>query len=262
MHGGNGADAERERIVAAVAAAERAQVGARREASRARDVRAASSRVAPAGPKPADVEQLPLRLRPGPYSPPRARPSPQMRRGNGTDAERERVVAAVAAAECAQAGARREASRARDVCASSSRVASAGRKPADDEQPPLRPRVEPPLPLRARPLPQMHRGNGADAERERVVAAVAAAARAQAKAPRSEPSARCSRLELACGVGRLQASRRRARRARESRRRRIRRRARSSESAPRGEPSAFAPRAGVRRRPASSQPTPSSRRRL
>ena len=73
-------------------------------------------------------------------SPPRALPSPH-RRGDGADAERERVVAAVAAAERAQR-ARREASRARDDRASSSRAASAGLKPTDAKQPP--PRPEPP----------------------------------------------------------------------------------------------------------------------
>ena len=94
----------------------------------------------------------------------------------GDDAERERVAAAVAAVERAYQ-ARREANRARDDSASSSRAASAGLKPADAEQPPPQPK-----PSRHRAPGRhrkTHRGDGADAERERVVATVAAVERAQ-----------------------------------------------------------------------------------
>ena len=149
---GDGADAERARVVAAVAAAERAQ-RARREASRARDVRASSSRAASAGLTPADAKQ-PRRDRDP--SPVWLRVPCRHLRGDGADAERARVVAAVAAAERAQR-ARREASRARDVRASSSRAASAGLTPADAKQPPPRPRPEPRLAPRALPSPQRRR---------------------------------------------------------------------------------------------------------
>ena len=138
---GDGADAERERVVAAVAAAERAQE-ARREAGRVRDDRASSSRAALAGVKPADAKQPPLR----PKHPRHRTTGRHLKRtevtarGNGADAERERVVAAVAAVERAQ-DARELASRARDDHASSSRAASAGLRPAVAEQPP--PRLKP-----------------------------------------------------------------------------------------------------------------------
>ena len=109
-------------------------------------------------------------------SPPRAPPSPQTHRGDGSDAKRERVVAAVAAAKRAQQT-RREASRACDDRASSSRAASAGLPPADAKQPP--PPQPSPLATARPPSPRTHRGNGADAEREQTIGAVAAAEHAQ-----------------------------------------------------------------------------------
>ena len=132
----------------AVAAAERAR-RARREASRVHDVRASSSRAAPAGVKPADAKQPPPR--PEPRVAPHALPSPQRRRRRRR-ASASRV--AVAAAERARR-ARRETSRVRDVRASSSRAAPAGVKPADAKQPP--PRPEPRAAPRALPSPQRRR---------------------------------------------------------------------------------------------------------
>ena len=130
------------------------------------------------------------------------------RRGDGADAERERVVAAVAAAERAQQAREKRAERA--MIASRARVR---RRPASSQPTPSSRRRDPSPLATARLAVTSRRGDGADAERERVVAAVAAAERAHERAEK------------------------------------------------RAERAMIAPRARVRRRPASSQPTPSSRRR-
>ena len=149
---GDGADAERARVVAAVAAAERAQQRAEKRAERAMFAPRARVRRRPASRQPTPSS----RRRDRDPSPVWLRVPCRHLRGDGADAERARVVAAVAAAERAQR-ARREASRARDVRASSSRAASAGLTPADAKQPPPRPRPEPRVAPRALPSPQRRR---------------------------------------------------------------------------------------------------------
>ena len=149
---GDGADAERARVVAAVAAAERAQERAEKRAERAMFAPRARVRRRPASRQPTPSS----RRRDRDPSPVWLRVPCRHLRGDGADAERARVVAAVAAAERAQR-ARREASRARDVRASSSRAASAGLTPADAKQPPPRPRPEPRVAPRALPSPQRRR---------------------------------------------------------------------------------------------------------
>ena len=85
MHRGNGADAERERVVAAAAAAERdKKERAEKRAERAKFAPRARVRRRPASSQPTSSSR-------------RCDRDPS--RGNGADAERERVVAAVAAAE-------------------------------------------------------------------------------------------------------------------------------------------------------------------
>ena len=145
---GDGADAERARVVAAVAAAERTQERAKKRAECAMSASRARVRRRPASSQP-----TPSSRRRDP-SPVWLRVPCRHLRGDGADAERARVVAAVADAERAQR-ARREASRVRDVRASSSRAAPAGVKPADAKQPP--PRPEPRVAPRALPSPQRRR---------------------------------------------------------------------------------------------------------
>ena len=92
------------------------------------------------------------------------------RRVDGADAEHERVVAAVAAAERAHRVSR-EQSRARKTFISSSLEAAAGLKPVDAKQQPLRS----PSPRHRAPSRHLKpRTNSAHAERKRVVAVVAA----------------------------------------------------------------------------------------
>ena len=198
---GDGADAERARVVAAVAAAERAQERAENRAESAMIASRARERRRPASSQP-----TPSSRRRDP-SPVWLRVPCRHLRGDGADAERARVVAAVAAAERAQERAEKRAESA--MIASRARVR---RRPASSQPTPSSRRRDPsPVWLR---VPCRHlRGDGADAERARVVAAVAAAERAQERAEN------------------------------------------------RAESAMIASRARERRRPASSQPTPSSRRR-
>ena len=131
----NGADAERERVVAAVAAAERAQERAEKRAERAMIAPRARVRRRPASSQPTPSSRRRDREAP---SPPRAVPSPQTHRGDGADAERERVVAAVAAAERAQERAEKRAERA--MIAPRARVR---RRPASSQPTPSSRRRDP-----------------------------------------------------------------------------------------------------------------------
>ena len=202
---GDGADAERARVVAAVAAAERAQQRAEKRAERAMFAPRARVRRRPASRQPTPSS----RRRDRDPSPVWLRVPCRHLRGDGADAERARVVAAVAAAERAQERAEKRAERAMFAPRARVRRRPASRQPT----PSSRRRDRDPSPVWLR-VPCRHlRGDGADAERARVVAAVAAAERAQQRAEK------------------------------------------------RAERAMFAPRARVRRRPASRQPTPSSRRR-
>ena len=282
-HRGDGADAERERVVAAVAAAERAQERAEKRAERAMIAPRARVRRRPASSQP-----TPSSRRRDPKPPRHRAPCRHLKthRGDGADAERERVVAAVAAAERAQERAEKRAERA--MIAPRARVR---RRPASSQPTPSSRRRDRDQPPRHRaPCRHLktHRGDGADAERERVVAAVAAAERAQERAekraeramiaPRARvrrrpassqptPSSRrrdrdqpprhrapCRHLKTHRGDGadaereRVVAAVAAAERAQER-------------AEKRAERAMIAPRARVRRRPASSQPTPSSRRR-
>ena len=163
----DGADAEHERVVAAVAAAERAH-RVRREQSRARRTFASSSLEAAAGLKPVDAKQQPLRSPSPRHRAPRRHLKP---RTNGADAERERVVDAIAKPSAHNKRTERRAERA--TIAHRPRVR---RRPASSQPTPSSRRRDPsPLATARLAVTSKRRGDGADAERERVVAAVATA---------------------------------------------------------------------------------------
>ena len=133
-HRGDGADAERERVVAAVAAAERAQERAEKRAERAMIAPRARVRRRPASSQPTPSSR---RRDPSPLATARLAVTSK-HRGDGADAERERVVAAVAAAERAQERAEKRAERA--MIAPRARVR---RRPASSQPTPSSRRRDP-----------------------------------------------------------------------------------------------------------------------
>ena len=190
IHRVDGADAERVRVVAAVSAAERTQQ-ARREASQARDDRVSSSRAASAGLTPADAKP------PGEApSPTRETPPQRRRRRRQARASRRRRGhhrARAASASRSEPSARRSLLELTSGVGRphASRRQAAGRSPIAI--------VRNAAAEATAPTPNASKCRRRGRHQARAISA-----------SKNEPSARSSRFELACDVGRPHASRRQA----------------------------------------------------